>query len=154
MRITQKIALYSVFLISLANANETSAVFTVPEQVQIVLQQTCIGCHNGETQEGQIRLDTLAELELDERLDLLNKAQDQLFFGLMPPEETESLKKEEQTVLSRWLRTELQAHKASNLDLIVNDNMTTFVNLDSTNAILFSILLIPIGFKSYSLWCV
>lgn len=132
MRITQKIGLYSVFLISLANANETLAVFTVPEQVQIVLQQTCIGCHNGETQEGQIRLDTLAELELDERLDLLNKAQDQLFFGLMPPEETEPLKKEEQTVLSRWLRTELQAHKASNLDeKLLYPSYGNYVNHDA-----------------------
>ncbi len=116
MRISLPIILSGMLWVSLAKANEASTAFAVPEQIQNVLQQSCIDCHNAETSAGQVRLDTLTKLDLAERLDLLNRAQDQLFFGLMPPQEAEPLKQEHQTALTGWVRSELQAHNASRLD--------------------------------------
>ena len=116
MRIVFIIFIATLSSVSTAKANETVEPFAVPGPIQRILQQSCLHCHNGETSEGQIRLDSLSELQHTERLELLNKAQDQLFFGLMPPEEAESLMPQQQTELRNWLRAELQAHNASKLD--------------------------------------
>ena len=80
MRITFLFILVILFIESLATANESANTLVIPAWVQTVLNNSCIDCHNAETREGQIRLDTLARLDLAEQLYLLNKAQDQLFF--------------------------------------------------------------------------
>jgi hypothetical protein len=47
---------------------------------------------------------------------LLNRAQDQLFFGLMPPDDAEQPSEAELALLAGWLRGELRRHNASKLD--------------------------------------
>jgi len=59
--------------------------FLVPSQILKLLDRHCFSCHDEETQKGEVRLDHLGELTLDVRLSLLNKVQEQLFFGEMPP---------------------------------------------------------------------
>tara|TARA_B100000029_G_scaffold13584_1_gene14277 strand:- start:932 stop:3502 length:2571 start_codon:yes stop_codon:yes gene_type:complete len=90
--------------------------FLVPGDVQEVLRSRCIGCHGAETSESDIRLDGLADLAQPARLDLLNKAQDQLFLGLMPPEQAAQPTTSERARLAGWLRAELRLHNASKLD--------------------------------------
>ena len=90
--------------------------FVIAPAAQSVLTNRCMDCHSGKTAEGDVRLDTLAQLDLPARLQLLNRAQDQVFFGLMPPEDAEPLNKRERASLAGWLRRELRKHNASNLD--------------------------------------
>ena len=71
---------------AVARADDT---FTVPNSAARVLQQKCIDCHAGESAEGNVQFDNFSKLKKSERLELLNKAQEQLYFGLMPPEDAE-----------------------------------------------------------------
>jgi hypothetical protein len=88
----------------------------VPKNVASVLHQRCIDCHGGESAEGNVRFDNLATLKLDERLELLNKTQEQLFFGKMPPEGEEQPTRADRTRLADWMSKELNKHSASKLD--------------------------------------
>ncbi|MDA0806466.1 MAG: DUF1588 domain-containing protein [Planctomycetota bacterium] len=97
-------------------ADDASSRLEIPEQVQGVLKSRCLECHEGDDAEGDVRFDQLAQLQLDSRLELLNSAQDQLFFGTMPPTDAPQLTNEDRLVLAQWLRSELCAHNASQLD--------------------------------------
>jgi hypothetical protein len=88
----------------------------VTDQVQTVLKNRCIECHGGESAEGDVRFDNISELKLDARLELLNRAQDQLFFRTMPPTDAPQPAPEERSQLANWLRSELHKHDASELD--------------------------------------
>ncbi len=108
--------LFIVVFASSAFGQSKSDHFGIPDDVQTVLNNRCLDCHGSGTAEGDVRLDTLAMMPLPERLELLNKAQDQLFFGLMPPEDAEQPSNDERTSLGSWLRSELRKHMASKLD--------------------------------------
>lgn len=88
----------------------------IPKSIVLVLEKSCTGCHEGESAEGDVRLDEIDKLALPKQLDVLNRAQDQLFFGLMPPEDAEQPGNKERQTLANWLRTELRKHNASRLD--------------------------------------
>lgn len=97
-------------------ADEVAKPFTVPAATQQLLKNNCVSCHGPDTEEGDIRFDTLATLSVNARLDLLNKAQEQLFFGLMPPADADQPAESDRVLLAGWLRTELRKHGASQLD--------------------------------------
>ena len=59
----------------------------VPAHIQTLLATHCLDCHNNDTNEGTVQLDGIEMLETGAKLELLNGAQDQLFFGLMPPKD-------------------------------------------------------------------
>ena len=88
----------------------------VPDNIQSVLNDRCVACHGADTAEADVRLDSFATLKLDARLELLNKVQDQLFFGTMPPGNETQPTNEEKTRVAVWVRDELRTHNASNLD--------------------------------------
>ena len=88
----------------------------VPDNIQSVLNDRCVACHGADTAEADVRLDSFATLKLDARLELLNKVQDQLFFGTMPPGDEPQPTNEEGTRVADWVRDELRTHNASNLD--------------------------------------
>ena len=89
--------------------------FTVPSSTASVLNGRCNDCHVGESAEGNVRFDTLAKLDKDERLELLNLAQEQLYFGLMPPEDAEQPSDAERELLLEWFSDELNKFGASKL---------------------------------------
>ncbi len=90
--------------------------FNVPAEVQNIFAEKCLDCHTGDSPEGDLRLDNLATLSIDQRLDVLNKAQDQLFFQLMPPNDSDQPSESQRAVLGHWLRSTLRRHNASKLD--------------------------------------
>ena len=105
-----------VIVVSACAAARADDSFTVPKNAASVLHQRCIDCHDGESAEGNVRFDTLPKLSNDERLELLNKAQEQLYFGLMPPEDAEQPSDAERELLADWVSGELKRFGASKLE--------------------------------------
>jgi mono/diheme cytochrome c family protein len=116
MRIIVATLLLTGIVLPMVSTAKAGDRFAVPQNVQAVLAQRCIDCHGADTAEGDVRLDALAELGLDERLELLNKAQEQLFLGQMPPEDEEQPTAAERARLADWVSQELHKHKASKLE--------------------------------------
>lgn len=90
--------------------------FAVPADVQTVLADRCISCHGETKQKGKVRLDTLASLVVEDRLDLLNKMQEAVHLGEMPPEEEERPSAAELARLNQWLSNELSGSQSSKLE--------------------------------------
>lgn len=88
----------------------------MPDEIRGIVESACLDCHSGESAEAAVRFDQFETLTHAARIDLLNRAQDQLFFHLMPPEDAEPPTAEEHERLTNWLRRELQARNASKLD--------------------------------------
>jgi hypothetical protein len=88
----------------------------IPENIQTIVTSRCMDCHSGDSAEGSVRFDNFASLKLDAKLELLNKSQDQIFFGLMPPKDAQQPGPKERDLLAGWLRRELRSRKASKLD--------------------------------------
>lgn len=99
-----------------ANPSHAADAFSVPKDVQTALTTYCIDCHGAKGGKGNVRLVGWENFPLNERLDVLNKVQDQLFFQMMPPASAETLPAKERATISTWVRRELQQHKASKLD--------------------------------------
>ncbi len=97
-------------------AGDAAGTFVIPRDVQSVIAKQCLDCHAGESAEGDVMLDRLGKLKTEARLELLNRAQDQIFFGLMPPEDSQQPSELERALLADWLRSELRRHNASKLD--------------------------------------
>ncbi len=91
-------------------------VFAVPANVASAVKRFCIDCHSGDSAEAGVKLDGLAAIGQDERLELLNKAQEQVYFKRMPPEDAEPLDDKQREVLSGWLSSELRKFGASKLE--------------------------------------
>ena len=72
-------------------AVESEVAFTVPDGVGTILRENCVDCHNSDQSEGNVDFTRLADAELSERLEVLNKAQEQLHFNLMPPKDAGEL---------------------------------------------------------------
>ncbi|MFP6737844.1 MAG: c-type cytochrome domain-containing protein, partial [Planctomycetota bacterium] len=96
-------------------ADESAQPFAVPAATQQVFKNNCVSCHGPDTEEGDIRFDTLATLPVNARLDLLNKAQEQLFFGLMPPAEADQPAEADRKILLQWLNSQLTGKAAEAL---------------------------------------
>jgi hypothetical protein len=97
-------------------ADDAPNQLVIPAQVSGVLKCRCMDCHEGQDAEGDVRFDNIAQLKLAARLELLNRAQDQLFFRTMPPAEAQQPVMQERSQLADWLRSELKKHNASDLD--------------------------------------
>lgn len=89
----------------------------MPEKIEYLLEDHCWKCHDYGSQKGDIRLDNLAELTLEARLDLLNRALEQTHFKQMPPkdEKTQPTEDERKDLLA-WISGELHSYDASKLE--------------------------------------
>jgi len=88
----------------------------IPEEIHAIIKSGCMDCHSGDSAEAGIRFDNFPTLTLNAKLEVLNRAQDQIFFELMPPEDAEHFSDEEHALVANWLRQELQSRNASKLD--------------------------------------
>ncbi|MEM7014281.1 MAG: c-type cytochrome domain-containing protein, partial [Verrucomicrobiota bacterium] len=84
--------------------------------VTTLLHKHCFDCHDADSEKGDIRLDHLGSLDLATRLDLLNKTQEQIYFGQMPPTEKKQPTEAERQQLLDWLGAALREHGASKLE--------------------------------------
>jgi hypothetical protein len=124
MNITQQITaalLITSFLLSSSKAGDDSHAIgadslVIPKTVKTVIANRCIDCHGTDASEGNVRLDAISKLNQNERLTLLNKVQEQLFFGLMPPKDEKQPTEAERARLADWVSTELNKHNASKLE--------------------------------------
>lgn len=89
--------------------------FVMSQEIDGILDFYCYSCHD-DTQKGDIRLDQLAGLENSKRLDLLNRMQEQVYFGHMPPKKKDQPSEEERKALLDMLSVELAAYQASTLE--------------------------------------
>lgn len=90
--------------------------FRVSADAGALLEQYCFSCHDAETAKGDVRLDNLATLSLEARLDLMNRMHEQVFVGEMPPKKKQQPSEAERNLLSGWLSGELRAHNSSKLE--------------------------------------
>jgi len=91
-------------------------VASVQAKPTAILENYCFSCHDEWESKGNIRLDDLDKLPLEERLELLNKVQEQVYFGQMPPKKKKKQPGEAERVeLLAWLKNELGRHNASTL---------------------------------------
>ena len=88
----------------------------IPKSVKTVIANKCIACHGPDESEGSVRLDAISKLNQIERLTLLNKVQEQIFFGVMPPKDEEQPTAAERAGLADWVSRELNRHNASKLE--------------------------------------
>jgi hypothetical protein len=109
------LALFCLLSDSSSAFADTPKPFAVPKPVQAILATYCVDCH-GTNPQGHVQLDAIENLKLNERLDTLNKVQDQLFFKMMPPPKKEQLGAKDATILAEWVRTELRLYNASKFD--------------------------------------
>ena len=114
-----------VFIVSVAmsgnsfgqeTSGQQNAAMNLAAHVQSIVSSRCMDCHNESSAEAEVRFDNFTTLKLDAKLELLNRAQDQIFFGLMPPMDADQPTTEERETLAGWLRSELRTHNASKLD--------------------------------------
>ncbi|MDA0724649.1 MAG: DUF1592 domain-containing protein, partial [Verrucomicrobia bacterium] len=93
------------------------APFAMPEKVDDLMANYCFDCHDDETRKGEVRLDNLATLALKDRLDLLNRVQEQIFIKEMPPRKKKTQPSDsERQQLYEWMSAELRKHSASKLE--------------------------------------
>ncbi|MEC8556423.1 MAG: DUF1588 domain-containing protein [Planctomycetota bacterium] len=108
--------LLAVCLSCVVSKTHASDAVMLPNDVQEILKQNCNHCHGTNDPEGDVRLDTILDSDLNAQLDLLNRAQEQLFLKRMPPEEEEQPTASENERLRTWVSTELAKHNASSLE--------------------------------------
>lgn len=99
-----------------AQTSAATAKLVIPEHIQIILEDNCTDCHEDGTEKGEIRLDNLAELPLDIRLGLMNRALEQVYLKQMPPKKKAQPSEEERGALGEWLWELLRSHNASKLE--------------------------------------
>lgn len=90
--------------------------FKVPSNAKEILGNYCTDCHEDGTEKGDIRLDNLEELPLQARLDLMNRALEQVYLKQMPPKKKDQPTQEEREQLGSWFWDVLNAHNASKLE--------------------------------------
>lgn len=117
------ISVLIVVVIAAHAAGDEGKVATAPappfrggENILPLLKTYCFSCHNADEQNGEVRLDNLESLRLDARLDLLNRAHEQVFIGEMPPKDEKQPTEAERNLLADWVASELRAHNASKLE--------------------------------------
>jgi len=94
-----------------------AAPFVMPDKMEDLMANYCFDCHDDETKKGEIRLDNLATLALKDRLDLLNRVQEQIFIKEMPPKKKKAQPSDtERQQLYDWISLALRKHKASKFE--------------------------------------
>lgn len=91
---------------ALLAAQTAGAQGTVPQPIHQILQRVCAECH-GDKGEADVDFAGLLKDDVKVRLDLLNRTQEQLHFGQMPPKDARQPTPAERQALTNWVRGEL-----------------------------------------------
>lgn len=91
--------------------------FSLSTPAGATLGKYCFDCHDDETQKGDLRLDNLETLSLPNRMDLLNKVQEQIYFQHMPPKKKKKQPTErDRKQILKWVSSELKKYDGSTLE--------------------------------------
>lgn len=90
--------------------------FHLSAETDDILANHCYNCHDDEDQNGDIRLDNIGKIELEKRLDLLNRMQEQVYFQHMPPKKKKRPSQEDRQAILDFISRELAKHDASTLE--------------------------------------
>jgi len=82
---------------------------------QKFLQNFCYDCHDEDVQKGEVRLDNLQELALKDKLELLNRVQEQIYIQEMPPKKKKQPGLEQKSQIIDWLSSELKKLNSNKL---------------------------------------
>ncbi|MFT5124199.1 MAG: hypothetical protein ACI97B_002834 [Verrucomicrobiales bacterium] len=116
-RLTISYVLLSLAVGAAIDASQERPDFILSPQAETLMESYCFTCHDDETQKGEVRLDHLDTLSLDARLELLNRMQEQIYFGEMPPKKKKKQPSEaERQQLADWISGGLKQHQASKLE--------------------------------------
>lgn len=74
-------------LLTLPRVVRAADEFPVNTQLQNGLSNHCVGCHSTDVQEGDVRLDNFSELSAAGKEALLNRVEEQVYLGRMPPKD-------------------------------------------------------------------
>ena len=86
-------------------------------EAEELLGNYCYSCHDEWEQKGGLQLDELGQMPLESRLDVLNRVQEQLYLGQMPPKKKKKQPTEaERSKMLSWVAAELKKHNASTLE--------------------------------------
>jgi hypothetical protein len=85
------------------------SVAELPAGVRGFLENNCLACHNADTQEGDIRLDAFSELGSQEQIELLNRIEEQVTLGQMPPEDEDQPTDQERQAFVTWIDSQYLA---------------------------------------------
>ncbi|MDC0298876.1 DUF1588 domain-containing protein [bacterium] len=86
-------------------------------EAEELLENYCYSCHDEWEQKGGLQLDELGQMPLESRLDVLNRLQEQLYLGQMPPKKKKKQPTEaERSKMLSWVAAELKKHNASTLE--------------------------------------
>ena len=109
--------LFGIFSFALTLSASEKTAFALPDKLDALMNDYCYSCHDEDSQKGDIRLDNLEAANQISRLDLLNKIQEQVYFGHMPPKKKKQQPSdlERQTIL-KMVSSELKQHNASTLE--------------------------------------
>ena len=89
----------------------------ISENTYTLLENHCLDCHDEDSGKGKVYLDKLESLPLGDRLDILNKVQEQIYTEEMPPRDRKKQPTgKERESLINWAAQELQKHNASKLE--------------------------------------
>lgn len=113
LRFTLPIAL-AMFMQCAAKLPADDSIGLPPQATQLI-EQSCVECHNKNVAEGDVQLDELHQLDQAARLELLTRVQEQVFVGLMPPEDAEALSSSDRRQLVQWLTDKLAQHEITGL---------------------------------------
>ncbi|MGB1130533.1 MAG: DUF1592 domain-containing protein, partial [Haloferula sp.] len=120
VRLTAAFAIAALSTLDPGKAEDTppkgSHEFEVPVAIDDLLSFYCYECHDDSRQKGDIRLDHLHSLDLSKRNDILNRMQEQIYFGHMPPKKEDQPDEDERRALLAFLSKELAVHDASTLE--------------------------------------
>ena len=89
---------------------------SVPPEVTELLEQHCVSCHDEDSTEGGLRFDNLGTLALKQRLEILEKAEEQIYLRQMPPRKKKALSNLEQRDLLGWMSSQLKANARPRLE--------------------------------------
>ena len=94
-----------------------SVLFAEVSEAEELLENYCYSCHDEWEQKGGLQLDELGQMPLESRLDVLNRVQEQLYLGQMPPKKKKKQPTEaERSKMLSWVAAELKKHNASTLE--------------------------------------
>jgi mono/diheme cytochrome c family protein len=90
-----------------AAAKNVVPIAGAPGEVASKLNTYCIDCHGPDKQKGKVRFDQLDTLSVEDRVDLLTRANESVHFEEMPPSNKPQPTEKERDVLLAWFSTQL-----------------------------------------------